>query len=156
LLSAIAGFGYILICFTDDALGVWMMVGACIVGCGEIGLVVSSTALVAQEAPPPIRGSVSGFFSLSGAIGIILATKVGGMLSGDGHYSAPFMMFGCFNMALFTLSIVVYIYVRIYPPPPTHVEDDYRILKAETESTLINDEKINGNNTITETSAHRV
>lgn len=62
ILSAVAAFGilkavirkfytlvgYILICFTDDPMGAWMMVGACIVGCGEIGLVVSSTALVAQ------------------------------------------------------------------------------------------------------------
>jgi len=104
-----------LICFTDDPLGLWMMVGACIVGCGEIGLVVSSTALVAQEAPPSIRGSVSGFFSFCGAIGIILATKIGGILSGDGHYSAPFMLFGLFNTALFTMSIATYIYTRIYP-----------------------------------------
>lgn len=47
-----------------------MMAGACVVGVGEIGLVVSSTALVAQEAPPGVRGSASGFFSFCGAVDI--------------------------------------------------------------------------------------
>lgn len=144
LLSALAGFGYILICFTDDPLGAWMMIGACIVGCGEIGLVVSSTALVAQESPPPIRGSVSGFFSFCGAIGIILATKIGGALSGDGHYSAPFVMFGCFNVALFILSIAVYLYIRVYPQAVNNMENQYEVLKSE--STMINDTRLDGHN----------
>lgn len=141
LLSALAGFGYILICFTDDPLGAWMMIGACTVGCGEIGLVVSSTALVAQEAPPPIRGSVSGVFSFCGAIGIILATKIGGTLSGDGHYSAPFMMFGAFNMALLVFSIAVYIYIRVFPQAiNNNIDDQYEALTYE--STVINDPRL--------------
>jgi MFS family permease len=48
VVSAIAACGYLLICTAENPLGVWIMIGACVVGCGEIGLVVSSTALVAQ------------------------------------------------------------------------------------------------------------
>jgi len=133
ILSALAAFGYILICFTDDPLGPWMMVGACIVGCGEIGLVVSSTALVAQEAPPPIRGAASGFFSLCGAIGIILATKLGGTLSNT-NYAAPFLLFGCFNILLLLLAVGTYLHMRYYPTSSSlssHPEDEYKILTQQ-------------------------
>lgn len=108
ILAFVAAAGYILICFTDDPLGGYMMAGACIVGVGEIGLVVSSTALVAQEAPPQVRGSASGFFAFCGALGILTATKAGGALY-DKWAAVPLFMFGCFNALLCLASAIVYV-----------------------------------------------
>eukprot|EP01113_Clastostelium_recurvatum_P046970 TRINITY_DN830_c0_g1_i1.p1 TRINITY_DN830_c0_g1~~TRINITY_DN830_c0_g1_i1.p1 ORF type:complete len:523 (-),score=125.47 TRINITY_DN830_c0_g1_i1:36-1604(-) len=115
ILATVAAIGYTMICLSNDALGVLIMVGACVVGCGEIGLVVSSTALVAQESPPLIRGSTSGFFSFCGAVGILVATKVGGVLFDQWRPSGPFLLFGVFNAFLALWGVAVYIYVRMYP-----------------------------------------
>ncbi|EFA76889.1 hypothetical protein PPL_09641 [Heterostelium album PN500] len=60
--------GYFLIAFSSDPLSMTFIVSTCIIGCAETGMVVSSTALVAQEAPKECRGSVGGFFSFCGAI----------------------------------------------------------------------------------------
>eukprot|EP00026_Physarum_polycephalum_P008088 Phypoly_transcript_08166.p1 GENE.Phypoly_transcript_08166~~Phypoly_transcript_08166.p1 ORF type:complete len:510 (+),score=84.93 Phypoly_transcript_08166:209-1531(+) len=113
ILAFIAALGYILICFTQDPLGWEMMVGACVVGVGEIGLVVSSTALVAQEAPAPVRGSASGFFAFCGAVGILIATKLGGGLF-DRWAAAPLFMFGCFNGVLCLASLIVYLQEKVF------------------------------------------
>jgi len=83
------------------------MLSACLVGIGEMGLVVSSTALVVKEAPSPIRGSVSGFFSFCGAIGILVATTSGGYFYGFWNAS-PLFIFGCCNLVLCCSSLLVY------------------------------------------------
>lgn len=138
ILALVAALGYILICFTHDPLGWEMMAGACVVGIGEIGLVVSSTALVAQEAPPPVRGSASGFFAFCGAIGILIATKVGGSLF-DKWAAAPLFMFGCFNAVLCICSLVVYLQDRLFRT---------RILEGE-QSKLVYTNVITGNEGLT-------
>eukprot|EP01112_Ceratiomyxa_fruticulosa_P019204 TRINITY_DN6251_c0_g1_i3.p1 TRINITY_DN6251_c0_g1~~TRINITY_DN6251_c0_g1_i3.p1 ORF type:complete len:550 (-),score=92.77 TRINITY_DN6251_c0_g1_i3:189-1838(-) len=115
VVSLIAAIGYTTICLSSDPLGWEIMFGACVVGMGEIGLVVSSTALVSQESPPLIRGSTSGFFSLCGAFGILVATKVGGELFSHWDPSGPFLLFGAFNAMLVVWGIFVYLYIQINP-----------------------------------------
>lgn len=52
----------------------------------------------------PTIGSVSGLYSLSGGVGILLITKVGGSLS-DHYITAPFFILGLFNLVLLGFSL---------------------------------------------------
>eukprot|EP00511_Aplanochytrium_stocchinoi_P003062 CAMPEP_0204830988 /NCGR_PEP_ID=MMETSP1346-20131115/9589_1 /ASSEMBLY_ACC=CAM_ASM_000771 /TAXON_ID=215587 /ORGANISM="Aplanochytrium stocchinoi, Strain GSBS06" /LENGTH=494 /DNA_ID=CAMNT_0051961641 /DNA_START=270 /DNA_END=1751 /DNA_ORIENTATION=- len=49
-------------------------------GISQIGMVVSSQFLIAKIMPNDIRGTVSGCFSIMGALGVIIYTYVGGVL----------------------------------------------------------------------------
>ena len=49
-------------------------------GAGEACILVSCPALVGQEAPAGIRGSIIGLMGLSGAVGVLLHSKVAGLL----------------------------------------------------------------------------
>ena len=69
---------------------------AIIIGLGEVGCVITSSTLIAQESPVRIRGAVVGFFSACGAIGILIASKVGGQLFDVWSPTGPFVLFGFF------------------------------------------------------------
>jgi MFS family permease len=75
-----------------------IMIG--LIGIAEIGGFVASQALVAQQAPAAIRGSVIGFFGFCGAIGILVGTAIGGMLTRSVGEWAPFVMFAGFNLVV--------------------------------------------------------
>jgi len=108
LLSSIGCLGYFLLSFSSNPLSTQFFVAACIIGCAETGMVVSSTALVAQESPPEYRGSVSGFFSQCGSIGILIASKVGGEFF-DKWNGFPFIMFGVLSGVLSLWGAIVFI-----------------------------------------------
>jgi len=93
----IACVGYIGMFFVTDPLGTTMTITAMVIGMGEIGVIISSSVLVAKEAPPNVRGSVGGVFGFSGAVGVLIATKAGGYLFDTWRKQAPFLMFGIFN-----------------------------------------------------------
>ena len=59
---------------------------------------VSSQALIGERAPEAIRGVVIGFFGVAGAVGILIGTSGGGLLFRSLGPSAPFVMFGLFNV----------------------------------------------------------
>ncbi|GAM27339.1 hypothetical protein SAMD00019534_105140, partial [Acytostelium subglobosum LB1] len=103
--------GYYMLAFNNDPLSISFMVGACIIGCTETGMVVSSTALVAQESPKECRGSVGGFFSFCGAIGILIGSKLGGIYF-DRWNGFPFALFGVFSSMLAVAGVVVYFFDR--------------------------------------------
>ncbi|KYR02839.1 hypothetical protein DLAC_00307 [Tieghemostelium lacteum] len=107
LLALIGCSGYFILAFSNDPLSARFFIGACIIGCAETGMVVSSTSLVAQESPPKYRGSVSGFFSQCGCVGILIASKVGGMYF-DTWNGFPFALFGVFSAILSIWSLIVY------------------------------------------------
>jgi len=93
----IAFAGYMAMFFVTDPLGTVMTITAMIIGVGEIGVIISSSVLIAKEAPANVRGSVSGVFGFSGAMGVLIATKAGGYLFDTWKKQAPFLMFGIFN-----------------------------------------------------------
>jgi predicted MFS family arabinose efflux permease len=78
-----------------------------LIGMGEMGVLITGQVLIAQQAPKRIRGSVMGFFNVSGAMGIIVATTVGGVLFDIWRSAAPFLMFSTINAILLVCALVI-------------------------------------------------
>ncbi|MDG2244378.1 MAG: MFS transporter [Rhodospirillaceae bacterium] len=94
-----------------------LIVFACIVtGMGETSTVVASGTLLGQEAPPNYRGTVVGVFNKSGAIGIMLATVIGGQLVDIVGPNAPFLMMGICNAVVMVLAVCVRIWANATAP----------------------------------------
>ncbi len=85
-----------------------MLLFAVLLGIGEISVINAGGALLGQETPPSIRGSVMGVFTVLGAAGIIFASSVGGILFDNWYRGAPFLMMAILNglMLVFALSLV--------------------------------------------------
>jgi len=95
---AAAAIGYGSTYFVTDPFGVQMFLCAAVIGIGEIGTIITSSTLIAEEAPERSRGAVIGFFSLCGAIGIMAAAKIGGYLFDNWHPTGPFVLFAILAM----------------------------------------------------------
>ena len=54
-----------------------------------------------------------GFFGVAGAVGILIATKCGGLLFDTVGPSAPFVVFGALNLVVFAWGLLVHRSVRI-------------------------------------------
>lgn len=80
-----------------------------IAGLSQIGAIVSSLSLCTRgsEANTSIRGSIAGFYSLSGGLGILLLTKAGGALS-DSFRGAGFLMMAGFNIVYLCSSLLLH------------------------------------------------
>ncbi|MCU0240425.1 MAG: MFS transporter [Pyrinomonadaceae bacterium] len=78
-----------------------------LVGIAQISGVITSQVLVAQQAPPNIRGSVIGFFGICGASAQILLNWLGGMLYSNWSPQMAFVLVGSLNFALVVLCIVM-------------------------------------------------
>ncbi len=107
LALALATVGYSSLGLVDDPTGAAMIIGVCVVGVGEISALIASQVLIAQQAPSGTRGSVMGIFGLFGALGILLATKLGGHLFDQVHPSAPFVLMGGLNFVLLGWALAV-------------------------------------------------
>lgn len=103
-LSALAYGGMV---FVKDPLGPTMMAMMAVMGMAEIGSFVASQALVSQQAPEDLRGSVTGFFGVCGALGIMLGTVSGGFLFDRLGPAAPFATFGVLNVGLMLWARIV-------------------------------------------------
>lgn len=105
----IASCGYLGLGLIGDPFAVGsLIVYACIVtGMGETSTVVASGTLLGQEAPAHYRGAVVGVFNKSGAIGIMLATLIGGQLVDIVGPNSPFFMMGVCNVVIMLLAIAV-------------------------------------------------
>jgi MFS family permease len=91
----------------DPFLSLWIVPVCILLGCGETANVVAGGALIGQEAPARIRGSVLGVFNLFGAIGIAFCVGLGGWLFDHWYYNAPFMMMGIINGSVLAFAIWV-------------------------------------------------
>ena len=91
----------------DPVVSVWLIPACIILGFGETANVVAGSALIGQEAPARIRGSVLGVFNLFGAVGIAGCVGLGGYLFDHWYYNAPFMMMGIINGSVLLLAIWV-------------------------------------------------
>jgi MFS family permease len=76
----------------DDPLsGIMIVLGLCI-GFVQISSVITGGALIAQQAPESVRGSVMGFYGFCGALGIMLVFLLGGWLFDTWTYQGPFVL----------------------------------------------------------------
>ena len=79
-----------------------------LLGIGQISAFLGAFSLIGQEAPVAERGSVLGMFSLVGAIGILVATAVGGRLFDQIAPWAPFVLIGIANGVLCIAALFVH------------------------------------------------
>jgi MFS family permease len=107
LTLAISSIGYTGTILVDDPFGGLMIACAILIGLGEVGCIISSSVLIAQQAPKRLRGAILGFFNLTGAIGIMVASKVGGALFDSWTEAAPFVIFGIFAFIVLIWAILV-------------------------------------------------
>jgi MFS family permease len=94
----ISSIGYGSTFLINDPLGGGMLIVAAIIGLGEVGGVIASGVLIAQQSPRKIRGAIIGTFSFAGALGIMVATLVGGWLFDNWRSSGPFVLFAIFGV----------------------------------------------------------
>jgi len=85
----------------------WIYPVALLAGMGEAGVIVSAPALVGQEAPIRVRGSVFGFVAFAGAVGVLVNVKISGLLFDAWMYQAPFILMGALNALVLIWAVVV-------------------------------------------------
>jgi MFS family permease len=78
--------------FITNPLSSTMMVLGLFIGFVQISGVLTGGALIAQQAPASVRGSVMGFYGFCGALGTMLASVLGGFLFDRWSGQAPFVM----------------------------------------------------------------
>jgi MFS family permease len=84
-----------------------------LIGCGQIGAIVTSLGLAGGHyVPEEIRGSVAGVYSLIGGFGIMLASKLGGMLFDSWWMGGPFVVMGSLHTMVTLSAFCVFIYER--------------------------------------------
>ncbi len=105
LLVSFAGYGGTY--FIENPFSGGMIFCAILIGLGEVGGIITSGVLIAQQAPPKIRGAVNGCFNMCGAIGILVAAKFGGYLFDHWRESGPFVFFGLLAFVVFIWALLV-------------------------------------------------
>jgi MFS family permease len=100
----LAAIGYGSLGLITDPLGPWMYVCAVLLGIGQMSVMLTSQTLIGQEAPAERRGALMGAFSISGALGIMFVTKVGGWLF-DSWKSGPFVIVAAANILLLCVAL---------------------------------------------------
>ncbi len=105
--TAIAAVGYVWIGLLAEPVGMQAFPAAIVLGMGQAGVILTATALVGQEAPKEALGAVSGVFGISSAIGILVATKVGGWLFDAWMPGAPFIIMGAANAVVLAIALAV-------------------------------------------------
>lgn len=105
LLLAFIGYGGTV--FIDNPFGAGMIVCAVFIGMSEVGCIITSSVLIAERSPEKLRGSIIGCFNLTGAVGIMVASKFGGILFDSWREAAPFIMFGVVALLVFFFGLAV-------------------------------------------------
>ncbi|MBB5210145.1 MFS transporter [Microbulbifer hydrolyticus] len=103
----VSAIGYGSTIFITDPFSTGMIVCAVLIGLGEIGCIITSGVLIAQQAPESHRGAVIGFFTLSGAVGILVASVVGGYLFDTWRASGPFVFFALVAALVLVWAVVL-------------------------------------------------
>lgn len=117
LLAAIGNLALLLL---DDPYGDYRLIFFILQGIGQISVFLAAQSLIGQEAPSNQRGSVLSAFNISGALGILIITAVGGRLFDSVDPRAPFVVVGSINLLLFLASL----YVRLRAPRPPLLADE--------------------------------
>lgn len=108
LTCAVASVGYSLMMLIEDPLGRDAIPFCVMLGLGQIFTILSTTALIAKEAPPNARGAVIGMQNVVGAFGTILIAQLAGVLFDTVSPAAPFLMVGGLNALILAWSLWVH------------------------------------------------
>ena len=90
----VSGIGYGSTFFVQDPFSGLMIFCAIFIGLGEVGCIITSGVLIAQQSPEHNRGAIIGTFNLSGAVGILVASVAGGWLFDHWREPGPFVAYG--------------------------------------------------------------
>ncbi|MEH6549221.1 MAG: MFS transporter [Pseudomonadales bacterium] len=112
MLFAFIGYGGTY--FVTDPFGIGMITCGVFIGMSEVGCVITSAVLISQQSPKKIRGAVIGFFNLSGAVGIMVASIAGGYLFDSWKPAGAFVFVGM--AALIVLCWGLLVRHKIKPP----------------------------------------
>lgn len=116
LATLIAMGGYLWVGMLDEPMGPQAYPAMILLGMGQVSAIVAATALLGQEATKEMTGSVSGAFNVFGAIGILLATKIGGWLFDTWMPGAPFIVTGLANGVVLIAALGL-IWAGVSKPP---------------------------------------
>lgn len=105
--SGLGAIGFTSMGLVEDPLATSAIPFVIMLGIGQVSCFSTAQALIGQEAPVRERGAVLGTFGLSGAVGIIIATGVGGWLFDHWMHAGPFVMVGMANAVIVALAVVV-------------------------------------------------
>lgn len=105
----IAGIGYTLLGLQEHPFAPLGYLSSVLVGIGQMSVILSVTALLGQEAPVAVRGSVIGLAGLWGAIGILSTSLIGGYLFDHWMISGPILLVGFANFLVFCGALAVWI-----------------------------------------------
>jgi hypothetical protein len=83
---------------------------------GETSTIISGNALIGQTAPAQIRGTVLGSFALFGALGILIATSLGGRIFDHWMAGGPFVLMGVINSIVLLTAIIIRLKTGKYRP----------------------------------------
>lgn len=106
---AVAGAGYTLLGFQEDPFTPLGYSAAVVVGIGQMSVILTVTALVGQETPINVRGSVISFAGLCGAVGILVTSFLGGYLFDHWMISGPVVFTGLANLAVMAYAVRVWL-----------------------------------------------
>ena len=95
--------------FVETPLDLRMLPLFALLGASMASGMMSSAALVGQEAPPAKRGAVIGLLSLFGSAGIILAATYGGELFSAATPWAPFLLIAGAQAVVLVVAVVVWV-----------------------------------------------
>ena len=93
----LAAIGYTAFGLVDDPFSSKIFLPAVLLGLGETSTIIAGNALIGQNAPAALRGAVLGNFALCGALGILVATSLGGRLFDLWMPGGPFVQMGVIN-----------------------------------------------------------
>lgn len=111
---SLAATGYMSMWFIKDPLSPAAVPYFLLLGIGQISAFFGATVLISHEAPRLKRGSVVGMFNMCGAVGIFIASGVGGRLFDAVGPAAPFLLIGSMNAVVALMAIAV----RMISPGP--------------------------------------
>lgn len=103
----LAAIGYTAFGLIDDPFSSSVILPAVILGMGETSTIIAGNALIGQNAPASIRGSVLGSFALCGAAGILISTSIAGRLFDQWMPGGPFVLMGAINSGVLIFALVV-------------------------------------------------
>jgi len=103
----IVAVGYFALGMIDTPLNPVTFGVAVMIGAGMMAGMLSSQALIGECADPDIRGAMIGVFSLSGAVGILFITSVGGRVYDNWHETGPFLLIAAMGVVLALAAFVV-------------------------------------------------
>jgi MFS family permease len=115
----LAACGYLMMGQVADPYNNSIFIVAVVVGIGENSVLIAALALLGQEAPKRMHGTIVGMFLLMGSLGVIVASWVGGQLFDHWSKTGPFTLMGALNV----LALIWAIVVRLRTPQAVFRDD---------------------------------